>query len=81
MEKIKWPEKVNNEQLLVHIGEKRTPLNNTLRRKTNWIGHIMGRNYLHQDSIEEQMTEAKIGRRRRGRITQFIDDLSNRRRY
>ena len=34
MEKIKWSEKVTNEQ--VHpIGEKRTLLNNILRRKPN----------------------------------------------
>ena len=33
MEKIKWSEKVTNEQVLDHIGEKRTLLNNILRRK------------------------------------------------
>ena len=31
-------EKVNNEQILQRIGEKRTLLNNILRRKANWIG-------------------------------------------
>ena len=36
MEKIKWSEKVTNEQVLDHIGEKRTLLNNVLRRKANW---------------------------------------------
>ena len=35
MEKIKWPEKVTNEQVLERIGEKRTLLNNILRRKAN----------------------------------------------
>ena len=34
MEKIKWSEKVTNEQVLDRIGEKRTLLNNILRRKT-----------------------------------------------
>ena len=42
MEKIKWPEKVTNEQVLERIGEKRTFINNILdlRRKANWIGHM-----------------------------------------
>ena len=30
MEKIKWSEKATNEQVLEHIGEKRTLLNNNL---------------------------------------------------
>jgi len=35
MEKIKWPENETNENLLKLIGEKRTLLNNILRRKAN----------------------------------------------
>ena len=41
MEKIKWSEKVTNEQVLDRIGEKRTLLNNILCRKANWNGHIL----------------------------------------
>ena len=52
MEKIKWSEKVTNEQVLDHIGEKRTLLNNILRRKANWIGRILRRNCLLHDTIE-----------------------------
>ena len=75
MEKIKWSEKVTNEEVLERIGEKRTLLNNILRRKSNWIGHIMRRNFLRHDAIEEQMTKVKgVGRRRR---TQLLDDLRN----
>ena len=44
MEKIKWSEKVTNEQVLERIGEKRTLLNNILHRKVNWIDHILKRN-------------------------------------
>ena len=76
-EKIKWPEKVTNEQVLERVGEKRILINDTLHRKSNWIGHIMKRNCLLHDGIEEQMTEVKgVGRRR-----QLLDDLRNRRRY
>ena len=64
MEKIKWSEKVTNERVLDHIGEKRTLLNNILSRKSNWIGHILRRNCLLHDAIEGQMTEVKgVGRR------------------
>ena len=38
-EKIKWPEKVTNEQVLDRIGEKRTFLNNFLPRKV--IGAVI----------------------------------------
>ena len=78
MEKIKWSEKVTNEHVLERIEEKRTILNNILRRRANWIGHILRRNCLLHDVSEGQMTEVKgVGRRR----TQLLDDLRNRRRY
>ena len=44
MEKIKWSEKVTNEQVLERIGEKRTLLNNILRRKANCIGNFLKEN-------------------------------------
>ena len=49
----------SNEQVLERIGEKRSLLNNTLRRKANWIGHILRRNCLLHDAIEGQLTEVK----------------------
>ena len=62
MEKIKWSEKVTNEQGLDRIGEK-TLINDILRRKGNWIGHILRRNCLLHNAIEGQMTEVKgVGR-------------------
>ena len=77
MKKVKWSEKVTNEQILEHIGGKRTLLNNILRRKVNWIDHILIINCLFYDTVERQMTEAKgVGRR-----TLLIDDLRNKRRY
>ena len=77
MEKIKWSDKVTNEQVLERIGEKKALLNNILCRKTNWIGYILRRNCLLRDAIEGQMMEVKGVRRR----TQLLDDLRNRRRY
>ena len=55
----------------------RTLLSNILRRKANWIGHILRTNYLPHDVIERQMTEVKgVGSR-----TQLLDDLKNRKVY
>ena len=75
MEKIKWSEKVTNEQVIDRIGEKRTLLNNIGRRKVNWIGHNLRRNCLLRDATEGQMTG--VG----SRTTQLLDDIRNRRRY
>ena len=52
-----WSEKVTNEQSLERIGEKRILLNNILRIKSNWIGHIVRRNCLLHDAIEEKVME------------------------
>ena len=72
MEKIKMARESNNEQVIDHIGEKRTLLNNILHRKSNWIGHILRRNYLLHDDIKGKMTEVKgVGRKR----TQLLDNL------
>ena len=68
----KMSEKVSNEQALGRIGERRTLLNDILRRKVNWIGHIQRRNCFLHDAIEGQITEMKgVGRR-----TQLLDDLA-----
>ena len=68
MVKIKWLQKLTNEQVLEHIAGKRALLHNILRRKANWIDHILRRNCLLQNGIEGQMTEVKGIRRRRIQI-------------
>ena len=50
----KMTEKLTNEQVLDRIGEKRTLLNNILRRKVNWIGHILRRNCLLQMPLKDR---------------------------
>ena len=52
MDKIKWSEKVTNDEVLDRLGEKRTRLNNIHRRKANWIGHILRRNWLLHDALK-----------------------------
>ena len=48
--KTKGPEKVTNEEVLKRVGKK----------KTNWIGNILRRNYLLHNAIEEHITEGKV---------------------
>ena len=49
MEKIKWSEKVTNEEILEYIVEK-TLINTMLRTKANLIGHILIINCLLHDT-------------------------------
>ena len=65
MEKIKWPEKVTNELVFECIGEKRTLLNNILRRKTNWTGHILQRNCLLHGAIEVSDNRSERSRKKK----------------
>jgi hypothetical protein len=44
MEKIKWSEKVTNEDVLERIGEKRALHNTIPRRKANRFGHVLRTN-------------------------------------
>ena len=59
------------------MGEKKTLLNNILRRKVYWIGHILKRNCLLHDATEVQIMDVK----RVTRGPQLLDDFRNSRRY
>ena len=73
LEKIQFSDKTTNEEVFEHIGENKTLFNNILRRKANWICHILRRNYLLHDDIEGQITKVT------GAGTHLHDDLRNRR--
>ena len=76
MQKIKWSETVTNEEVFKRIGEKRMFLNNIMRRKVNWIGHI-----------PTEIAFFILPKNRRQKLKQqeeeleFFDDLRNRRIY
>ena len=59
MGKIKWSEKVTNEEVLVRIGEMRNILNNIICRKVNRIGRILRKNRPLHDANEGQMWKSK----------------------
>ena len=52
MEKISWTDHVRNEEVLLRVNEQRIILHEIIKRKANWIGHILRRNCLLKQVIE-----------------------------
>jgi hypothetical protein len=81
MEKISWTDRVRNE-VLHRVKGERNIVHTIIRRKANWIGHILRRNCLLKHVIEGKL-EGRIevtGRRGRRR-KKLLDDLKEKRRY
>ena len=57
---LRWWSKTSIAIFCTNIGEKRMFVNNILRRKANWVGHILRRNFLLHYAIEGQMTGEKM---------------------
>ena len=55
MEKISWTDRVRNEEVLLRVNEQRNILHEIRKRKANWIGHILRRNCLLVQVIEEKI--------------------------
>ena len=82
MEKISWTDHVRSEEVLLRVNEQRNILHEIIKRKANWIGHIVCRNCLLQRVIEgkiEGAPEVTGGRGRRRR--KLLDGLRERRGY
>jgi len=83
MEKISWTDHVKNE-VLFRVKEQRDILNEISKRKADWIGHILRRNWLQQRVIEGKIkggggieVTGRRGRRRR----KLLNDLKERTGY
>jgi hypothetical protein len=63
MLKIKWTEKVRNEEIYRRNEEERTPWSTICQRTTRWVGHVMRHNN-YVRSIIEGKTEGKAPRGR-----------------
>jgi hypothetical protein len=73
---------VRNEQVLLRVKEQRSILHEISKRKANWIGHILCRNCLLQEVIEEKIkVEIEVTGRRGRRSRNLLDDLKERRGY
>jgi hypothetical protein len=66
LEKISWTDHVRNEEVLLRVKEKRNILHEICKRKANWIGHILRRNCLLQQVIEEKIKGGREVTGRRG---------------
>ena len=78
MERISWTEKITNEEVLRRVGESRTMMRTIVRRKKNWIGHVIRGEGLLREVIAGKM----VGKRGPGspRIG-MLDELLERDTY
>jgi hypothetical protein len=82
IEKLNWTDHVRDEEVLIRVKEQRNTLHEIIKRKANWIGHILRRNCLLQRVIEGKMKWGKGVTGRRGRRhRKLLDDLKERRGY
>ena len=58
---------MRNEEVLFRVNEQRNILHEIRKRKANWIGHILRRNYLLKQVIEGKIKGEMEVARRRGR--------------
>jgi hypothetical protein len=73
---------VINEEVLFRVNEQRNILHEIIKRKANWIGHILRRKCLLKQVIEGKIKGEMEATRRRGRRRKkLLDDLMNRRGY
>ena len=72
MERVSWKDRKTNEEVMDMVGEKRSIVETIVKRKKNWIGHILRGEGLLKDVIEGRMEgKPPRGRKRIG----MIDDL------
>ena len=68
--------------MLLRVNEQRNILHEIRKQKANWIGHILCRNCLLKQVIEEKIKEEMEVTRRRGRRRKkLLDDLKDKRGY
>ena len=76
MEKISWIDHVRNEEVLLRVNEQRNILHEIIKRKANWIGHILRRNCLLKQVIEGKIKgQIEVTRIQGRRGKKLLDDL------
>ena len=77
MEKISWADRVRNEEVLLRVNEQRNIINEIIKRKANWIGHILRGNCLLKQVIEGKIKgQIEVTRRQGRRRKKLLDDLN-----
>jgi len=81
-EKIGWTDHVRNEEVLLRVKEQRNILHEIIKRKANWIGHILRRNCLLHRVIEGKIKGGiEVTGRRGRRCGKLLDGLKERSGY
>ena len=76
MMKIKWIDRVSNEEVLRRVGEKRSLLRTLSRRRDDLVGHIMRHDGLMKKIVEGQVEGKKgKGRPRMSYVGHHIKDV------
>jgi hypothetical protein len=77
--KSSWTDHVRNEEELITVNEQRNILHEIIKRKANWIGHILRRNCLLKQVFEGKIKgEMEVIRRRGRRRKRLLVDLKDR---
>ena len=71
MEKISWKDRKTNDEVLNLVGERRCLIETIMRRKKNWIGHVLRGESLMKDVLEGRMD----GKRSQGRPRIGMTDM------
>lgn len=72
MERVKWTDKVRNQEVLERVGEEKQILKVIKERKRNWLGYLTRSNCLIKDALEGIMWGRKVKGKRR---YQLIDNI------
>ena len=72
---MNWTEKKTNDEVPTMVVTKRILIENIVRRKKNWIGHILRGNGLVLEVMEGRM-EGKHGTGRLGMLDELMDEIS-----
>jgi ribosomal 50S subunit-associated protein YjgA (DUF615 family) len=79
---ISWTGNVINEEVLLRVKEQRNIIHEIIKRKANWIGHILRRNCLLIQVIERKIQGGlDVTGRRRARRRKLLHDLEARNRF
>ena len=76
MDKISWRDHVRNEEVLLRVNEQRNIIHEVIKRKANWIGHILRRNCLVKQVIEGKIKgQIEVTRRQGSRRKSYWTTL------
>ena len=60
MERVRWIDKIKNAVVLEIVGEGRIMLELINKRKRNWLGHCLRRNFLLNDVLQGMVNGKKV---------------------